>query len=81
MKLSKQQEKEMMKAYNAYWSGYLKGDIKKMASLLAKEYIQVGSAESEVFFSKKDAVRFLRDTIDQVAGKLEMRNRNIYRRT
>jgi len=67
-----------MKAYNAYWSGYLKGDIKKMASLLAKEYIQVGSAESEVFFSKKDAVRFLRDTIDQVAGKLEMRNRNIY---
>ena len=77
MKLSKQQEKELMKAYNAYWENYLKGDIKSMASLLAKEYTQVGSAESEVFFNKKDAIKFLHDTIDQVAGKLEMRNRVI----
>ena len=31
--------------------------------------------EGEVFSNKKDAVQFLYDTIDQVAGKLEMRNR------
>ncbi|MEJ0106074.1 MAG: nuclear transport factor 2 family protein [Bacteroidota bacterium] len=67
----------MTKAYNAYWEGYLKGDVKNMASLLAKGYTQVGSAEGEVFFTKKEAVRFLYDTIDQVAGKLDMRNRDI----
>ncbi len=46
-----------------------------MASLLADHYTQVGSAETEVFDTKKGAVKFLDETIDQVAGKLEMRNR------
>jgi signal transduction histidine kinase/ketosteroid isomerase-like protein len=77
MKLSKKQEAEIMKVYEAYWQSYLKGDITHMSSLLAEEYTQVGSAESEVFFKKKDAVKFLHDTVDQVAGKLEMRNRVI----
>ena len=39
------------------------------------QYTQVGSAESEIFFDKKRAIKFLDDTINQVAGKLEMRNR------
>ncbi len=77
MKLSKQQKMSAMKAYNAYWDNYLKGDVEAMASLLSNKYTQVGSAETEVFFNKKDAVKFLYDTIDQVAGKLELRNRSI----
>jgi len=75
MKLTKQLEKEILEAYNAYWDNYLKGDTEAMHPLLADEYTQVGSAESEVFSNKKEAVQFLYDTIDQVAGKLEMRNR------
>jgi len=31
-------------------------------------YTQVGSVENEVFSNKKDAIQFLVDTIDQVAG-------------
>ena len=65
-----------MQAYNAYWNNYMKGDVETMQLLLDEEYTQVGSAEGEVFFNKKDAVQFLYDTIHQVAGKLEMRNRS-----
>ena len=75
MKLSKQQEKSMMQVYSAYLDNYLKGDVEAIHPLLDNNYTQVGSAESEVFNNKKDAVQFLYDTIDQVSGKLEMRNR------
>ncbi|WP_462222741.1 nuclear transport factor 2 family protein [Ferruginibacter sp.] len=75
MKLTKKQEAEILKVYHIYWDSYLKGDVEIMHPLLADEYTQVGSAEGEVFSNKKDAVQFLYDTIDQVAGKLEMRNR------
>jgi len=77
IKLTKEQEKEVMLAYNAYWDSYIKGDVKTMIPLLDDDYNQIGSAESEVFFNKKDAVKFLYETIDQVAGKAEMRNRII----
>ena len=65
----------MMQVYNAYLDNYLKGDVEAIHPLLDINYTQVGSAESEVFYNKKDAVQFLYDTIDQVSGKLEMRNR------
>ncbi len=74
MKL-KELEEEILKVYNAYWNNYLEGNVEAMHPLLADEYTQVGSAESEVFSNKKVAVQFLYDTIDQVAGKLAMRNR------
>ncbi|MEJ8817279.1 ATP-binding protein [Lacibacter sp. H407] len=75
MNLTTKQENEILQVYHAYWDNYIKGDVEAMHPLLADEYTQVGSAESEVFFNKKDAVQFLYDTIEQVAGKLEMRNR------
>lgn len=75
MKLTKKLEAEILKVHNAYWHNYLEGDVEAMHPLLADEYTQVGSAEGEVFSNKKEAVQFLYDTIEQVAGKLEMRNR------
>ncbi len=77
IKLSKEQEKELMLAYNAYWDSYITGDVETMILLLDDDYNQIGSAETEVFFNKKDAVKFLYETIDQVAGKSEIRNRII----
>ncbi|MGB5849905.1 MAG: nuclear transport factor 2 family protein, partial [Ignavibacteriaceae bacterium] len=76
MKLTKKLEKEVMEVYEAYWDSYLNGDVAAISTLLDESYTQVGSAETEVFANKKDAVQFLHDTIDQVAGKLEMRNRS-----
>ena len=75
MKLTKKLGKEVRQVIDTYWDSYIKGDIKTTASLLDEDYTQIGSAETEVFSNKKDAVKFLRDTIDQVAGKVEMRNR------
>ena len=49
MKLTKKQEAEVMKVYNAYWDGYIKGDVKGMAALLDKNYTQVGIAELKIF--------------------------------
>lgn len=73
-KLSKQ-EAELLKVYDSYWDSYTKGDIKSISNLLIEDYNQVGSAETEFFINKKQAVKFLHDTIDQVAGKAELRNR------
>jgi ketosteroid isomerase-like protein len=77
MKLTKQEETEILELYKTYFESYVNGDVKVLASLMDDQYIQVGSAESEVFFNKKDAMQFIHDTIDQVAGKAEMRNRII----
>jgi signal transduction histidine kinase/ketosteroid isomerase-like protein len=76
MKLTKKQESEVLHIHDSYWTSYIAGDVKAAAALLDEGYSQVGSAETEVFFTKKAAVKFLRATIDQVSGKLEMRNRN-----
>ncbi len=75
MKLTKKLEAEILKVYNAYWDNYLKGDAQAIPPLLDDNYTQFGSAEGEVFYHKKDALQFIHDTIDQVAGKLEMRKR------
>ncbi len=74
-KLTKQAEAEARKAHDLYWKSYILGDIETLASLLDDHYTQIGSVENEVFFNKKDAVKFVKTTIDQVAGNVEMRNR------
>lgn len=78
MKTQQHVDLESMEVYHSFWEHYLNGDVDEVISLLGYNYTQVGSAETEDFFRKKDAVRFLQDTIDQVAGKVEMRNRNIW---
>ena len=54
MKLTKQQEKELLQRYETYWAEYLNGNVEAMeVPLLDDSYTQVGSAESEVFYHKK----------------------------
>ncbi len=75
MKLNKQQETEILQAYKVYFDSYVNGDLETVISMLEDDYNQIGSAEAEVFFNKNEAVQFLKETIDQVAGKTEIRNR------
>ncbi|MEP7377894.1 MAG: ATP-binding protein [Chitinophagaceae bacterium] len=77
MKLTKKLQAEIGKVYNAYWEAYLKGDIKTMASCLDDNYKVIGSGEGEVFFNKKEAIKYFKATATEVAGKAEMRNRDI----
>jgi len=77
MKLNKAQEAEVLEAYKVYFDGYVNGDVPPMISLLSDDYNQIGSAEAEVFFNKEDAAKFIHETIDQIAGKTDIRNRTI----
>ena len=60
MKLTKQQEKELLQGYETYWAEYLNGNVEAMEVLLDDSYTQVGSAESEVFTTKKEAIQMNR---------------------
>jgi ketosteroid isomerase-like protein len=77
MKFNKDQETEIIQVYKTYFDSYINGDTNTIADLLDDEYNQIGSADGEVFFNKKDALKFLHDTIDQVAGKTKIRNREL----
>jgi ketosteroid isomerase-like protein len=77
MKLTKEEESEILEVYKTYFDSYAKGDVNALSSLIDEHYIQIGSAESEVFFNKQDAMQFINETIGQVAGKTEIRNRII----
>ena len=75
MKLTEQSESEIRAVIDTYWASYTNGDVDAMIPLLDDDYTQVGSAEGEVFSNKGDAVQFLFDTIHEVAGNAELRNR------
>ena len=75
MKLSKKEEAAILQVYKTYFDSYKDGDIETITKLLKDDYTQIGSAEAEVFFDKKEAIHFIQNTIDQVAGKAEIRNR------
>ena len=75
MRLTNQHIKEARAAHDLYWESYLIGDVSTLTSLLDSHYTQIGSVENEVFFTKDDAVQFVKDTINQIVGHLEMRNR------
>ncbi|MFN1834776.1 ATP-binding protein [Balneola sp. MJW-20] len=67
--------KAAMAAHNLFWDSYVDGHIDVLASVLDDNFKQIGSVEEEVFFNKEDSLKFIRDTIHQITGKLEMRNR------
>ncbi|MBC6365425.1 ATP-binding protein [Algoriphagus sp. AK58] len=77
MKVQQLVDLESLEVYHSFWDHYLRGEIEEISSLLGSSYTQVGSLETDDFFNKKDAIRFLQDTIDQMAGKVEMRNRHL----
>ncbi|HEX6849657.1 MAG TPA: nuclear transport factor 2 family protein, partial [Chitinophagaceae bacterium] len=74
MKLTKKLEVEVLKFYKSYWDAYLSGDMKTFASMLDDELTVFGTAVSEVFNNKKEAVKFYHATADQLVGKAQFRN-------
>jgi signal transduction histidine kinase len=77
MKISKHQEAAAIEAYKVYFDSYIGGNAAAIAAMLNDDYTQIGSAESEVFFNRDEALKFLNETIEQVAGKAAFRNRVI----
>ncbi|MEZ4793058.1 MAG: nuclear transport factor 2 family protein [Gelidibacter sp.] len=74
MKLTKQDEKDLMHIYNTWWHSYLNGDVKTYDSYLANEYRFIGSTNNEDYLNRKDTTKFFEQTAEQMSGKAELRN-------
>jgi signal transduction histidine kinase/ketosteroid isomerase-like protein len=74
---TKKQEAEILKTYYAIWDAVLKGDMKTFASYLDNHVTIYGSAEGEIFNTRKAAAKFYTATADEMTGKVDLRNRKI----
>ncbi len=77
MKLTKKLEKEVRQVYMEYWDCYMKGNSKKITEFLDNNVKIIGSTECEVYNNKREVTNFFISTADEVAGKMDFRNRNI----
>ena len=77
MKLAKQTEAEILEVYLNFWEVNLAGDIKGFASYMLDSFSIFGTANGEVFYGKDIAMDFYKATVDQLAGKVRLRNRDI----
>lgn len=77
IKLTKQAEEALLKAYYDFWESNLSADMKKFSSYLVDDFSIFGSANGEVFFSKRDTVKFYTTTAEELRGKAQLRNRKI----
>ena len=72
-----QREAEARKTYELYWGSYASGDLDTFASTLDDKYEMIGTSETEVCHSKVDGISFFKAQMEEVVGKVEMRNRQI----
>ena len=77
MKLTKKLEAEVRKVYKTFWDRLLKADTRGMAEVLDNKFKQIGTTDGEIFFSKTEALDFVKATADQIIGNIELRNRKI----
>ena len=77
MKLTKEQEAEVIPIYHEWWHSYLNGDVKTYGHYLDDDYRFVGSTVAEDFLNKRDTTQFFDATADQLAGKTQKRNSKI----
>src|SRR6056297_1788165 len=74
MKLTKEQEAEVIPIYKEWWHSYLNGDVRTYEHYLDDDYRFVGSTVAEDFLNKLDTTKFFDDTAEQLAGKTQKRN-------
>ncbi|MES2890895.1 MAG: ATP-binding protein [Bacteroidota bacterium] len=77
MQLTKKLEAELLQEYYAFWDANLSGDMQTFASYMQDDFSIFGSANGEIFHDKRNALEFYTDTVDQLAGKAQLRNRDI----
>lgn len=71
-------EANALQVYQKYWDSYSKGDVETFASTLDETFEMIGTSEAEVCHSKVEGIEFLKAQINEIAGKAEMRNRQIH---
>ena len=74
MKLTKKQEKDILKIYDTWMHSYLNGDVNTYNYYLDKDYHFIGSTNNEEFLNRRSTTGFFKKTADQLSGKTEIRN-------
>ena len=74
MRLTQQQENEILAIYEKWLNSYLSGDIETYDSYFDKDFQFIGSTNNEEFLNRKDTTEFFRKTSDQFSGKTDLRN-------
>jgi hypothetical protein len=74
MKLTKKQEKDILKIYDTWMHSYLNGDVDTYNYYLDKDYHFIGSTNNEEFLNRRSTTGFFKKTADQLSGKTEIRN-------
>src|SRR5210317_1676799 len=74
MKLTKNLKNEIWSAYDTWMNAYLNSDINTYDSYFDDAYHFIGSTDNEEFLSRKDATEFFKETGDQFAGLMDLRN-------
>ena len=77
MTLSPNVEADILRVYHAYWDAYLGGDMQTMSSCMDEACQIIGSGKGETFDDRAAALAYYEATVDQIANKSEMRDRNI----
>lgn len=75
--INKLRETDAVIIYRKYWESYSKGDLEKFASTLDENFEMIGTSESEQCHGKVAGIEFLKGQIDEIVGKVDMRNRQI----
>lgn len=77
MALSKDLKEKIISRHIEMFDALLRGDIDVFATWWTDDIIIYGTAISEVFTNKQDAIDFYKSTSDQVTGLVRMENRKI----
>jgi len=76
MKLTDKIKKEILQFMDTYWSTYINGDLETWATFLPDDYRNIGGTKEEIWNSKKEILDYTKSIIDQMVGKLELKNRH-----
>jgi len=74
MKPTKEEIEEITRIYDTWAYAYLNGDIETYNFYFDDQYHFVGSTANEHFLDRKSTTKFLEETADQLAGKVEIKN-------
>ena len=75
--MKKVPEKEILSILDTYCESYLKGAWETAISFLDENVRIIGSTAEEIYHNKREAAQFFRDSEAEIAGRLQMRNRQV----
>ncbi len=77
MKLASKEEAAVKKVYMAYWESYLSGDLETFNEQIDPEFKLIGTSEIETLNSKNEVTQWLKDSVKELNGQADLRNREI----